>query len=173
MSEILSNVELRNKIVSLSGYRSDLPKDYELGFNDCQSKVLEIVEKYGYDHAVCVPQFVALWFEENKHALEVAIFRAIANIMEKDEEHYTKFLKWLNDDSNKPIETLIRMQECYTVLPVYRVRNLQDGTYFKHFTGDEFHAVWCSAVNKAYEFDTEDKAEAVCSLTNFECEVVH
>lgn len=172
MSEILSNVELMNKIVSLSGYRSDLPKDYEHGFNDCQSKVLEIVEKYGYDHAVCVPEYVAVWFEENKHALEVAIFRAIANIMEKNEENYTKFLKWLDDDSNKPIETLIRMQECYTVRPVYRVRNVQDGTYFKHFSGNEFNAVWCSAVNKAYEFDTEAKAEAVCLLANFECEVV-
>jgi hypothetical protein len=173
MSEILSNVELKNKIVSLSGYRSDLPKDYELGFNECQSKVLEIIEKYGYDNVVCVPEYVAVWFEENKHALEVAIFRAIAKIMEKKEENYTKFLKWLNDDSNKPIETLIRMQECYTVRPIYRVRNLQDGTYFKQFSGNDFNAVWCSALVEAYEFDTEAKAESVCLLTNFECEVVH
>lgn len=115
MSEILSNVELKNKIVSLSGYRSDLPKDYEYGFNECQSKVLEIIEKYGYDNTVYVPEYVAVWFEENKHALDLAIFTKIRELDDTRYPHDTDFENWLDNAENKPIETLIRMKDGYEV----------------------------------------------------------
>lgn len=123
MSEILSNVELRNKIVSLSGYRSDLPKDYELGFIDCRSKVLEIIEKYGYDNVVCVPQYVAVWFEENKHALDLAIFTKIRELDDTRYPHETDFENWLDNAENNPIETLIHMKDSYEVEkePLYEV----------------------------------------------------
>lgn len=135
MSEILSNVELRNKIVSLSGYRSDLPKDYELGFIDCRNEVLEIVEKYGQDNAVRVPEYVAVWFEENKHALDLAIFIAIRGLDEKECPHKTDFENWLDVSKNKPIETLIRMKDGYEVEkePLYRVK-IGEG-YFVEYQG--------------------------------------
>lgn len=127
MSEILSNVELRNKIVSLSGYRSDLPKDYELGFNDCQSKVLEIIEKYGYGNTVYVPEYVAVWFEENKHALDLAIFTKIRELDGKRYLHETDFENWLDNAENNPIETLVRMKDGYEVEkePVWAIKNAQ------------------------------------------------
>lgn len=127
MSEILSNVELRNKIVSLSGYRSDLPKDYELGFIDCRSKVLEIIEKYVYDNTVYVPEYVAVWFEENKHALDLAIFTKIRELDDTRYPHATDFENWLDNAENKPIETLIRMKDGYEVEkePVWAIKNAQ------------------------------------------------
>lgn len=132
MSEILSNVELKNKIVSLSGYRSDLPKDYELGFIDCRSKVLEIIEKYGYDNAVCVPEYVAVWFEENKHALDLAIFTKIRELNDKRYPHDTDFENWLDNAENNPIETLVRMKDGYDVEkePLYTVTLNLDLKYY-------------------------------------------
>lgn len=130
MSEILSNNELRNQIVSLSGYRSDLSKDYELGFIDCQSKVLEIIEKYSYDNVVCVPEYVAVWFEENKHALDLAIFTKIRELDDTKYPHDTDFENWLDNAENNPIETLVRMKDGYEVEkePVWAIKNDQ-GNY--------------------------------------------
>ena len=151
MSEILSNNELRNKILSLSGYRSDLPKDYEYGFNDCRNEVLEIVEKYGYDNAIRVPEYVAVWFEENKHALDLAIFTAIRGLDLKECPHKTDFENWLDFSKNKPIET--RMKDGYEVEkePVWAIKNAQ-GNYLTKCD------LWGKdGVNYSFECNPSDK----------------
>ena len=153
MSEILSNVELKNKIVSLSGYRSDLPKDYEYGFNECQSKVLEIIEKYGYDNTVYVPEYVAVWFEENKHALDLAIFTKIRELDDTKYPHDTDFENWLDNAENKPIETLIRMKDGYEVEkePVWAIKN-DHGNYLTKCD------LWGKdGVNYSFECNPSDK----------------
>lgn len=170
MSEILSNNELRNKIVSLSGYRSDLPKDYELGFIDCRSKVLEIIEKYGYDNTVYVPEYVAVWFEDNKHALDLAIFTKIRELDGKRYPHETDFENWLDNAENNPIETLVRMKDGYEVEkePVWAIKNAQ-GNYLTKCD------LWGKdGVNYSFECKPSDKllftdkliADAVALLVN-------
>ena len=60
-----------------------------------------------------VPQFVADWFEKNKHDIEYRIwnYSRLSDRCIRDE-----FFKWFDKNSNKPIETLIRMKlEGYTV----------------------------------------------------------
>ena len=153
MSEILSNNELRNQIVSLSGYRSDLPKDYELGFIDCRSKVLEIIEKYSYDNVVCVPEYVAVWFEENKHALDLAIFTKIRELDDTRYPHATDFENWLDNAENNPIETLVRMKDGYEVEeePLWAIKNDQ-GNYLTKCD------LWGKdGVNYSFECNPSDK----------------
>nr|DAZ52222.1 MAG TPA: Protein of unknown function (DUF1642) [Caudoviricetes sp.] len=153
MSEILSNNELRNQIVSLSGYRSDFPKDYELGFIDCRSEVLEIIEKYVYDNTVYVPEYVAVWFEENKHALELAIFTKIRELDDTRYPHDTDFENWLDNAENKPIETLIRMKDGYEVEkePVWAIKNAH-GNYLTKCD------LWGKdGVNYSFECNPSDK----------------
>lgn len=70
-----------------------------------------------------VPKFVAEWFEDNKHALDIAIFIAIRGLDEEEWPHKTDFENWLDVAENKPIETLIRMIDGYEVEkePLYEV----------------------------------------------------
>ncbi|WP_260441731.1 DUF1642 domain-containing protein [Enterococcus hirae] len=62
-----------------------------------------------------VPQFVAEWFEDNKEALDLAIFMAIRELDDEEWPHKTDFENWLDVAKNKPIETLIRMKDGYEV----------------------------------------------------------
>lgn len=176
MSEILSNVELKNKIVSLSGYRSDFPKDYEYGFNHCRNEVLEIIEKYGYDNTVCVPKYVAVWFEENKHALDLAIFKKIRELDDTRYPHKTDFENWLDNAENNPIENLIRMKDGYEVEkePVWAIKNAH-GNYLTKCD------LWGKdGVNYSFECNPSDKllftdkliADAAALLVNGTAEEV-
>ncbi|HHK0761670.1 TPA: DUF1642 domain-containing protein [Enterococcus hirae] len=70
-----------------------------------------------------VPKFVAEWFEDNKDALDLAIFMAIRELDDEEWPHKTDFENWLDVAKNKPIETLIRMKDGYEVEkePLYYV----------------------------------------------------
>ncbi|WP_271028063.1 DUF1642 domain-containing protein [Enterococcus faecium] len=70
-----------------------------------------------------VPKFVAEWFEDNKHALDLTIFIAIRGLNDEEWPHKTDFENWLDVSKNKPIETLIRMKDGYEVEkePLYEV----------------------------------------------------
>lgn len=70
-----------------------------------------------------VPKFVAEWFEDNKDALDLAIFMAIRELDVEEWPHKTDFENWLDVAENKPIETLIRMKDGYEVEkePLYYV----------------------------------------------------
>ncbi|WP_270782680.1 DUF1642 domain-containing protein [Enterococcus lactis] len=70
-----------------------------------------------------VPKFVAEWFEDNKHALDLTIFIAIRGLNDEEWPHKTDFENWLDVSKNKPIETLIRMKDGYEVEkePLYYV----------------------------------------------------
>lgn len=70
-----------------------------------------------------VPKFVADWFEDNKDALDLAIFMAIRELDDEEWPHKTDFENWLDVAENKSIETLIRMKDGYEVEkePLYEV----------------------------------------------------
>ncbi|MFS0954386.1 DUF1642 domain-containing protein [Enterococcus durans] len=79
--------------------------------------------KTGEPQKQVMPKFVAEWFEDNKHALDLAIFIAIRGLDEEEWPHKTDFENWLDVSTNKPIETLIRMKDGYEVEkePLYSV----------------------------------------------------
>ena len=79
-----------------------------------------------------VPKFVADWFEDNKHALDLAIFTKIRELDGKRYPHETDFENWLDNAENNPIETLIRMKDGYEVEkePLYTVTISLDRKYY-------------------------------------------
>ena len=91
--------------------------------------------KTGEPQKHVMPKFVADWFEDNKHALDLAIFTKIRELDGKRYPHETDFENWLDNAENNPIETLIRMKDGYEVEkePMYRVK-LGEG-YFVEYQG--------------------------------------
>ncbi|EOV2482732.1 DUF1642 domain-containing protein [Enterococcus hirae] len=79
--------------------------------------------KTGEHQKPVVPKFVVDWFEDNKHALDLAIFTKIRELDGKRYPHETDFENWLDNAENNPIETLIRMKDGYEVEkePLYEV----------------------------------------------------
>ena len=86
--------------------------------------------KTGEPQKHVMPKFVADWFEDNKHALDLAIFTKIRELDGKRYPHETDFENWLDNAENNPIETLIRMKDGYEVEeePVWAIKNA-DGNY--------------------------------------------
>ncbi|MST25567.1 DUF1642 domain-containing protein [Staphylococcus aureus] len=93
--------------------------------------------KTGEPQKPVVPKFVADWFEDNKHALDLAIFTKIRELDGKRYPHETDFENWLDNAENNPIETLIRMEDGYEVEeePLYTVTFNLDLNY--HLVLDE------------------------------------
>ena len=88
--------------------------------------------KTGEPKKLVVPKFVAEWFEDNKHALDLTIFIAIRGLNDEEWPHKTDFENWLDVSKNKPIETLVRMKDGYEVEkePLYYVK--LPVVYFNH-----------------------------------------
>ncbi|MFS1219960.1 DUF1642 domain-containing protein [Enterococcus lactis] len=86
--------------------------------------------KTGEPQKHVMPKFVADWFEDNKHALDLAIFTKIRELDGKRYPHETDFENWLDNAENNPIETLIRMKDGYEVEkePLWAIKNA-DGNY--------------------------------------------
>lgn len=110
----MNKQEFSKKIVSWGSWCTDVhdgKKDRYVKI----SKVQEFIEELDEPQKVKVPQFVAEWFEENKHNLNFAIYELCeAGKVPVDlYEGLSAFERWfyLNHD----IETLIRMQDGYEV----------------------------------------------------------
>ncbi|MDB7361272.1 DUF1642 domain-containing protein [Enterococcus faecium] len=97
---------------------------YTFGYGVARKEILEDLKQLEEPQKPVVPKFVAEWFEDNKHALDLAIFIAIRGLDEEEWPHKTDFENWLDVSKNKPIETLIRMKDGYEVEkePLYYVR---------------------------------------------------
>ena len=107
-----------------------------------------------------VPKFVADWFEDNKDALDLAIFMAIRELDDEEWPHKTDFENWLDVAKNKPIETLIRMKDGYEVEKesLYRVK-LGEG-YFVEYQGRGALIMIIPDDNKEIKiFDSKSDAE--------------
>lgn len=101
---------------------SDFNKGKIEGLREAK-KLLEEVKKLDEPQKSVVDSFVAEWFEDNKDALDLAIFMAIRELDDEEWPHKTDFENWLDVAKNKPIETLIRMKDGYEVKkkPLYEV----------------------------------------------------
>ena len=107
-----------------------------------------------------VDSFVAEWFEDNKDALDLAIFIAIRELDDEEWPHKTDFENWLDVAKNKPIETLIRMKDGYEVEKesLYRVK-LGEG-YFVEYQGRGALILIIPDDNKEIKiFDSKSDAE--------------
>lgn len=62
-----------------------------------------------------VPEFVAEWYEEEKDSLEFAVYDINTSIHRKSLNDRTKIEKWFARADNKPIETVFKMKNGYTV----------------------------------------------------------
>ena len=130
-----------------------------------------------------VPDYVAEWYESNKHKLERAIID-VACSMEKGEFPYNlPFEDWFIDPENHPIETLIRMKDGYTVKPKRWVVKFNDAETDFYFMGwsDIYKTVDNPFVPNGYKekdkdrvfmFDDRAKAEAVAALVEGSVEEV-
>ncbi|EMF0045300.1 DUF1642 domain-containing protein [Enterococcus hirae] len=92
-------------------------------FNNGLNAGIAVMKKLDKPQKPVVDSFVAEWFEDNKDALDLAIFMAIRELDDEEWPHKTDFENWLDVAENKPIETLIHMKDGYEVEkePLYYV----------------------------------------------------
>ncbi|MGX9821007.1 DUF1642 domain-containing protein [Lactococcus lactis] len=75
-------------------------------------------EKYETDKQQAlpvVPECVAEWYEDKKNKLEFAVYNINTLIDKKSFNDLTKIEKWFDGVENKPIETIFKMKDGYTV----------------------------------------------------------
>ncbi|HFC9359312.1 DUF1642 domain-containing protein [Enterococcus hirae] len=127
---------------------------------DLYKEILEDLKQLDEPQKPVVPKFVADWFEDNKDALDLAIFMAIRELDDEEWPHKTDFENWLDVAKNKPIETLIRMKDGYEVEKesLYRVK-LGEG-YFVEYQGRGALIMIIPDDNKEIKiFDSKSDAE--------------
>ncbi|MFS0983541.1 DUF1642 domain-containing protein [Enterococcus durans] len=101
-------------------------------YNESMNAGITLMKKIDEPHKPVVPKFVADWFEDNKHALDLAIFTEIRELDGERYPHETDFENWLDNAENNSIENLIRMIDGYEVEkePLYYVK--LPVVYFNH-----------------------------------------
>lgn len=134
------------------------------------AKVRELLEQLDEPQAekVEVPDYVAEWYETNKASIERAVSMQIQHGFTPLVEPRSKFDMWFFDESNHPIETLIRMKDGYTVKPKRWVvrQGGSDVWYLQGFRNSldgDIVKQWCSHEG-CIKFTDKSKAEAVAVL---------
>ncbi|UTG79878.1 DUF1642 domain-containing protein [Lactococcus lactis] len=87
-----------------------------------------------------VPDFVAEWYEKKKNKLEIAVYSINTSIDKKSFNDLTKIEKWFEGVENKPIETIFKMKDGYTVEKpqLFYLENKITGMYLSS-DGKEFY----------------------------------
>lgn len=141
----------------------DLKELRKAHFIDCNiQNILDKLEKV--TESVVVDKFIADWYEKHKDCLDYYIWEWNRLNCVKETEEGRKFYLWLNDASNKPVETLVKMK-----LYGYKVK--EDIKYnvkvvetkqilYKSDEGAKFVDVYNTTQHKKYEFTKEE-------LTNY------
>lgn len=121
-----------------------------------------------------VPDFVAEWYESHKDNLEDAISEQIDHGYDVVFDTRKAFDVWFFDESDCPIETLIRMKDGYTVKPKRWVVKNHDGLVFSGFYGGGFTVLprFTKEEHCYYKFTDKAKAEAVATLVEGSVEEV-
>ncbi|MGQ4823308.1 DUF1642 domain-containing protein, partial [Enterococcus faecalis] len=123
--ELIDKQALINKLTKYVERYEGATDEYYQGKRSAYEIALKSAKKLRLDEPQkpVVPKFVAEWFEDNKHALDLTIFIAIRGLNDEEWPHKTDFENWLDVSKNKPIETLVRMKDGYEVEkePLYEV----------------------------------------------------
>ena len=149
-------MELGKVIKDLKGMR-------DAGFIDCNIQCfLDQLEKV--TESVVVDKFIADWYEKHKDCLDYYIWERNRLNCVKETEEGRKFYLWLNDASNKPVETLVKMKLYgYKVKEdiKYNVKVVETKqTLYKSNEGAKFVDGYNTTQHKKYEFTKEE-------LTNY------
>lgn len=136
----------------------DLKALKHAGFIDCNiQNILDKLNKV--TESIVVDQFVADWFENNKHDLEYNIWEYIKyrNYNDQKEE---EFLQWLHSSLNNPVETLVKMKLYgykvkkeikYNVKVIETKQILYKGEFSVKFVD-----IYNTTQHKKYEFTKEE-----------------
>lgn len=108
-----------------------------------------------------MPKFVAEWFEEHNRDLDYSIWECIYDWNSHDKND--QFRKWMNDLTNNPIETIIRMKDGYEIEkePLYRVK-IGNG-YFAEYRGKGV-LIMHDKSKEIKIFDSKSEAERTSSI---------
>ncbi len=137
----------------------DLKDMRNAGFIDCNIQCfLDQLEKV--TESVVVDKFIADWYEKHKDCLDYYIWEWNRLNCVKETEEGRKFYLWLNDASNKPVETLVKMKLYgYKVKEEikYNVKVVETKQIlYKSDEGAKFVDVYNTTQHKKYEFTKEE-----------------
>ena len=137
----------------------DLKDMRNAGFIDCNIQCfLDQLEKV--TESVVVDKFIADWYEKHKDCLDYYIWEWNRLNCVKETEAGRKFYLWLNDASNKPVETLVKMKLYgYKVKEEikYNVKVVETKQIlYKSDEGAKFVDVYNTTQHKKYEFTKEE-----------------
>lgn len=137
----------------------DLKDMRNAGFIDCNIQCfLDQLEKV--TESVVVDKFIADWYEKHKDCLDYYIWEWDRLNCVKETEEGRKFYLWLNDASNKPVETLVKMKLYgYKVKEEikYNVKVVETKQIlYKSDEGAKFVDVYNTTQHKKYEFTKEE-----------------
>ena len=160
----MNKQELIDELTKYVERYEDATDEYDQGKSSAYEVALKLAKKLRLDEPQkpVVTKFVAEWFENNKDALDLAIFMAIRELDVEEWPHKTDFENWLDVAENKPIETLIHMKDGYEVEkePLYCVK-IGKG-YFSGF--DETKVTYIiddapGALAQRIKYDSKEEAE--------------
>jgi len=171
---------LNNKLGEIFAFqRSFEPLTWE--HMECESKAnaymtaINYVEQLDDPQKVKAPQFVADWFEENKHNLSNSLWEFTAELNEKTlvtGAIYTEFESWFIEHP-RAYEFITSMGKGYEVEkePRWIVKYIPPfvDEFRYYYMDDEIFDItessWTSDKEDAYPFTEKEKAEAVATLT--------
>ena len=141
----------------------DLKELRKAHFIDCNiQNILDKLEKVTEN--IVVDKFIADWYEKHKDCLDYYIWEWNRLNCVKETEEGRKFYLWLNDASNKPVETLVKMKLYgYKVKEElkYNVKVVETKQIlYKSDEGAKFVDIYNTTQHKKYEFTKEE-------LTNY------
>lgn len=137
----------------------DLEEMKKAGFIDCNIQCfLDQLEKV--TESIVVDKFIADWYEKHKDCLDYYIWEWNKLNYVKETEEGRKIYLWLNDASNKPVETLVKMKLFgYKVKEElkYNVKVVETKQIlYKSDEGAKFVDIYNTTQHKKYEFTKDE-----------------
>lgn len=137
----------------------DLKELRKAHFIDCNiQNILDKLEKVTEN--IVVDKFIADWYEKHKDCLDYYIWEWNRLNCVKETEEGRKFYLWLNDASNKPVETLVKMKLYgYKVKEEikYNVKVVETKQIlYKSDEGAKFVDIYNTTQHKKYEFTKDE-----------------
>lgn len=137
----------------------DLEEMKKVGFIDCNIQCfLDQLEKV--TESIVVDKFIADWYEKHKDCLDYYIWEWNRLNCVKETEEGRKIYLWLNDASNKPVETLVKMKLFgYKVKEElkYNVKVVETKQIlYKSDEGAKFVDIYNTTQHKKYEFTKDE-----------------
>lgn len=137
----------------------DLEGMKKAGFVTCNIQCfLDQLEKV--TESIVVDKFIADWYEKYKDCLDYYIWEWNSLNCVKETEEGRKIYLWLNDASNKPVETLVKMKLFgYKVKEElkYNVKVVETKQIlYKSDEGAKFVDIYNTTQHKKYEFTKDE-----------------